>query len=55
MRGPKIPETAQDVLGEDDVRALLKATAAGDFLSRRGLAILGIMVDCGLRRTESPR
>lgn len=52
MRGPKIPETAPEVLGEDDVRALLKATDGRDFLSRRDRAILRIMVDCGLRRTE---
>lgn len=52
MRGPKIPERAPEVLSDEDIRSLLKATEGRGFQERRDRAILRLMIDCGLRRTE---
>jgi len=52
MRGPKIPDSPVAVPTADAVRALLKVTEGREFLERRDRAILRLMIDCGLRRSE---
>ena len=52
MKPPKIDEAPVAVLSDDDIRALLKACSGKDFASRRDCAIIRILLDCGLRRSE---
>jgi site-specific recombinase XerC len=52
MRGPRIPDSPVAVPSGDAVRALLKVTEGHEFLERRDRAILRLMIDCGLRRSE---
>ena len=44
--------TPPKVMEEDDLRRLLKACQGRDFDDRRDLAIIRVMVACGLRRSE---
>ena len=52
MRGPVVPEKPTPVPTEAAVRALLSVTEGREFLERRDRAIIRLMIDCGLRRTE---
>lgn len=53
MRPPKIPEGTVPVLREEQISALLTTTAkAGDFASRRDIAILRAFITTGARRAE---
>lgn len=52
MRTPTVPINPPDVLAEADVSRLLGACKGTDFISRRDLAILSLMLDTGLRRGE---
>jgi site-specific recombinase XerD len=52
MRPPKVPDRAPAALTADHVAQLLRACAGRDFLSRRDAAIIRLMFDCGVRRTE---
>lgn len=53
MRPPKIPETAVPVLREEHISALLNSAGrAGDFASRRDVAILRMFITTGARRAE---
>jgi site-specific recombinase XerD len=52
MRGPVVPDKPTDIPRESEVRALLKVTEGKDFLERRDRAIVRLMIDCGLRRSE---
>jgi site-specific recombinase XerD len=52
MESPKVPDREPPVLDEDELRALLRACEGKDLEDRRDLAIIRLMVDTGLRRTE---
>jgi site-specific recombinase XerD len=52
MRPPKAPTEAPPVLDMDALRRLLKTCDGKDFQSRRDLAILRLLIDCGMRRSE---
>lgn len=52
MRPPRVPEQPPEILGEDDIKAILKACEGKDFSSRRDMAIIRLLLDCGLRRGE---
>ena len=53
VRRPRVLLKAVDVLGEDALRALLKATAGKTFDERRDDALLRVLLDTGLRRAEA--
>lgn len=52
MRPPKVPEHRVEVLTDDQLRALLGACAGRDFIARRDLAIIRLLIDTGMRRAE---
>ena len=52
MQVPKIPEEAPDVLGEDELRKLLRACEGQWFEDRRDMAIIRLMIDTGCRIGE---
>ncbi|HET6311665.1 MAG TPA: tyrosine-type recombinase/integrase [Candidatus Nitrosotalea sp.] len=52
MHAPKVDEPAPDVLTDAEANKLLKACEDKDFESRRDRAIIGLMLDTGLRRFE---
>jgi site-specific recombinase XerD len=52
MRTPSVPLNPPSVLADDDVARLLATCKGTDFISRRDLAILTLMLDTGLRRGE---
>ncbi|MBM3675790.1 MAG: hypothetical protein FJW88_12770 [Actinobacteria bacterium] len=52
VRVPKPTEPPPDVLGDDDLAALLATCKGREFKSRRDLAILRILAGTGLRVTE---
>ena len=52
MRGPIIPEEAPAILTDEQIRAMLRTCEGKDFSSRRGLAILRMLLDTGMRRAE---
>ncbi len=52
MTPPKVPEAPPDVLGETQLRKLLKACDGKEFVDRRDKAILMLMIDTGMRRSE---
>ncbi len=52
MHPPRIPEQTVEVLPDDKIRALLKTCEGKDYASRRDMAILRLLIDCGLRRAE---
>jgi site-specific recombinase XerD len=52
MHPPKVPEKAPPVLAEEELRRLLKTCDGKDFQSRRDLAILRLLIDTGMRRSE---
>ena len=52
MQVPKIPEEAPDVLGEDELRKLLRACEGQWFEDRRDTAIIRLMIDTGCRIGE---
>jgi site-specific recombinase XerD len=52
MESPNVPDREPAVLGEDELRALLRACEGRDVDDRRDLAIIRLMLDTGLRRTE---
>lgn len=52
MKPPMVPEQPVPVLVGDEVRRLLKACAGKDFEARRDLAILSLLFDTGVRRSE---
>ena len=51
MRTPSVPLNPPAVLAEDDVARLLGTCKGTDYISRRDLAILSLMLDTGLRGT----
>jgi site-specific recombinase XerD len=52
MHPPKAPVAPPAVLTEDELRRLLKTCDGKDFTSRRDLAILRLLIDTGMRRSE---
>lgn len=52
MKKPAIPEAPPPVLRESDIRALLKSMSGKSFRDRRDTAIVRMLLDTGLRRTE---
>jgi hypothetical protein len=52
IRPPQIPETPVPVLGEEQLRRLLKACEGRDFPARRDTAIIRLLIDTGPRRGE---
>lgn len=52
MHPPRVPEQTTPLLAEEDLRALFKACSGGTFEDRRDTAILALLVDTGMRRSE---
>jgi site-specific recombinase XerD len=52
MKPPKLPEATPDMLSEEDIHRILKACAGDGFSERRDAAIIRILLDTGLRRSE---
>lgn len=52
MSSPTIPEIPVPLLPVEDVDRLLATCAGTTFDQRRDLALLRVLIDCGLRRTE---
>lgn len=52
MRPPKIDEVSPDVLTEDQLRKLLKTCEGKEFVQRRDMAIIRLLLDTGMRRSE---
>lgn len=52
MRPPIVPEVPVPVVGDDDLRKLLKATEGSTFENKRDLAILRVMIETGTRLAE---
>jgi site-specific recombinase XerD len=52
MRPPHIPEEPPPVVSDADLVRLLKACDGKDFLSRRDAAIIRLLLDTGMRRSE---
>jgi site-specific recombinase XerD len=49
---PHVPETPPPVLSEDDLKRLLRACEGREFEQRRDTAMLRLLVDTGIRRSE---
>lgn len=47
IESPKIPEEPPPVLGQDELRQLLKACEGKDFAARRDTAIIRLLLDTG--------
>jgi site-specific recombinase XerD len=52
MNPPQIPEEPPPVLGDDQLRRLLKACEGRDFPARRDTAIIRLLMDTGVRVSE---
>lgn len=52
MKVPKVDSEPPPVVGEEALARLLKACAGTDFRARRDLALIGLLLDTGLRREE---
>ena len=52
MKPPKIPEQSPEVLSEEDIVRMLKACEGRSFEDRRDAAIIRLLLDTGLRRSE---
>jgi site-specific recombinase XerD len=52
MKPPRVPEQPPEVLSEEDIRRLLRACEGRGFEDRRDMAIIGLLLDTGLRRAE---
>ena len=52
MKPPRIPEQPPDVLTDDQIKALFKACDGREYVDRRDTAIIRLLLDCGLRRSE---
>jgi site-specific recombinase XerD len=53
MRPPRVPEAPPPVLRDEEVKALLKATAGQRFEDRRDHALIRLLYDTGMRRGEA--
>ena len=52
MSPPKVPETPVPVIGEEELRSLLKACAGTGYEARRDTAIIRLLIDTGMRASE---
>jgi len=52
MRPPRVPEQPPEVLSEDAIRNILKACSGTSLEERRDAAIIRLLLDTGLRRSE---
>jgi len=52
MKPPRIPETPPQVLSDSEISAILKVCEGNDFTHRRDMAIIRLLIDSGLRRSE---
>lgn len=52
MKPPHVPETPAPILSDDDLRKLLKAAEGRTFEDRRDTAIIRLLLDTGMRRSE---
>lgn len=52
MKPPPIPEKPVPIVDEDALKKLLKACSGADFVDRRDMAIIRLLIDSGLRRAE---
>ena len=52
MKPPRVPEEPAPVLSAEDLGHILKACAGNGFEERRDTAIIRVLIDTGLRRTE---
>jgi site-specific recombinase XerD len=52
MRPPVVPEPITRVLRKEEIKALRKVCEGRDFMSRRDLAIVSLLLDTGIRRAE---
>lgn len=52
MHPPKIPEHSPDVLKDEDIAKLFKVCAGTTFSDRRDTALIRLLLDTGLRRSE---
>lgn len=52
MKPPQVPENPPPVLLDAQIKALLKACEGKDFLARRDMAIIRLLLDGGMRRGE---
>lgn len=53
MKPPKVPETYKPVLSEEQVKAILEACQGREFADYRDLALISLLFDTGLRRSEA--
>ena len=52
MKAPKVEDSAVDVLSDEEIKGLLKACEGTGFQERRDTAIVRMLLDTGLRRSE---
>jgi site-specific recombinase XerD len=52
VKRPQVPETAPTMLSDEDIKKLLKACEGKGFEERRDTALLRMLVDTGVRRSE---
>jgi site-specific recombinase XerD len=52
MRPPTIPEQPVEVLTDENIQALLRTCEGQDFTCRRDMAVVRLLLDTGLRRSE---
>ena len=52
MRQPRVPITPVPTMTDEDLRALVAACEGSGLRDRRDMALLRLLLDCGLRRTE---
>jgi site-specific recombinase XerD len=52
MQAPKVPVVLPEVIAEDSIRLLLKACEGRTFEGRRDAALLSLLIDTGVRRSE---
>lgn len=52
LKPPRVPEKPVPVIGDEDLKKLLKAVSGTDFEARRDRAILSLFIDTGIRVAE---
>lgn len=52
VKPPHVPELETPVLREEQLKAILKVCEGNDFIARRDMAMIRLLIDTGLRRSE---